>query len=270
MTKHLSSLVLAMLLDMLLSSARRCLRPEKGIKTLHELLGKKLRGAAGAMALLLPFLLTLGICWLCDAVHPALGVCCQAVICWQLMGVRSLWLASARVYRAMERGNLPAACRITGLDSSNEETVVRKVMELNIAEFPRRVFAPVLCMLLGGAPLAVLYLAAHALGGRAKKAADWLPCKLGGVLLCACAPAAGMDGGNAFRIFMRDGDESASACMAAAAGAMHLQLASSAHPGKVGNNDRPPEKSDLPRLNRYMFTAMLALPAVIAVIEVII
>ena len=221
MIRHLAILALALALDLLLGSSRGRLMPEKGINRLHKLLSKRLSvGVAVALSLVLPCALALALCAVFAHISSGLGIIFQAVLCWQLMGVRELCMRGAG---ALQRSIASGA--------SQGEDALRSVLEQNIEGFPHRVFAPVLCVLIGGAPLAVLYFSAHVLGGRTAYFADWLPSKVGAFLLCACAPMSGLDGGNAFRIFMRDGDEPGASCMAAVAGAMHLQLRAYVSPG---------------------------------------
>lgn len=230
--------------------------------------------------------------WLCGQLSVWLAFAAETLICYQLLATKSLRSESMKVYRALKGGTLQEARRavsmIVGRDTDAlDETGVAKAAVETVAENSSDgVIAPLIFLALGGAPLGMFYKAANTMDsmvgykndkylyfGRA--AARWddvlnfLPARLAGLLMCFAAGLSGFDGGNALRIMRRDRRNHKSpnsACTeAAAAGALHIQLAGpAAYFGKVvekptiGDNDHPVEPLDIVRANRLMYATAFA------------
>ena len=100
---------------------------------------------------------------------------------------------------------------------------------------------------------------------------NYIPARLSGALMSAAASFCGLDAGNAWKIFLRDrrnhSSPNSAHTEAAAAGALHIQLAGNAYYfGKlyekptIGDPDRPVEYEDIRRVNRLLYaTAVLTL-----------
>ena len=179
---------------------------------------------------------------------------------------------------------------IVGRDTDRlDETGVAKAAVETVAENTSDgVIAPLLFLVLGGAPLGMLYKAANTMDsmvgyknnqylyyGRAAARLDdvlnWIPARLAGVLMCLGAVLCGYDGRGAWRIFLRDRKQHKSPnsahTEAACAGALGVQLAGSNYYfGKlvekptIGDDLRAVEAFDIVRAGRLLYaTAFLAL-----------
>lgn len=250
--------------------------------------------AGRVLAAVLPLgtlLLTGLVCRAAQALHPALGLLVQTVWCWQALAAKGLYTESTAVQRQLEKQDLPAArravSRIVGRDTAalTPEGVAKAAVETVAENFSDGVIAPLLYMLLGGAPLALCYKSINTMDsmvgykndrylyfGRAAAhlddAANWLPARLSGLLLILAAPLCGLSGKEAFRIWRRDRRSHASPnsaqTEAACAGALRVQLAGDAfyfgkpvHKPTLGDPLRPVEAEDIPRACRLMTTGSL-------------
>lgn len=249
--------------------------------------------AAGAvLAALLPLGtlgLAAGMLWLCGLVHPALRFALEAVWCWQALAMRGLRDESRNVYRALTGGTLEraraAVARIVGRDTDalSAEGVTKAAVETVAENFADGVVAPMLCMMLGGAPLALCYKAVNTMdsmvgyknerylyfGCAAAKlddAANYMPARMAALLLVCAAALTGQDMCGALRIWQRDRRNHASPNSAqtesAMAGALGVQLAGPAsYFGKlyekptIGDAMRPVEPEDIVRANRMLYAA---------------
>jgi len=187
--------------------------------------------AAGAvLAAALP-LGTLGLSALalrlCGRIHPALELGLSVLWCWQCLAVRGLRDESANVYRKLTSSTLAearrAVGRIVGRDTEalSAEGVTKAAVETVAENFSDGVAAPLCCMLLGGAPLALCYKAVNTMdsmvgyknerylyfgraAARLDDAANYLPSRLSALLLIAAAALRGQDWKNAWKIWRRD------------------------------------------------------------------
>lgn len=252
--------------------------------------GELLGGALLAAALPLGTLAVCGgVCLLAERVHPAAGFLVQTLWCWQALALRGLAVESGRVYGELVKNDLPAArlavSRIVGRDTQNltDEGVTKAAVETVAENFSDGVAAPLFYMLLGGAPLALVYKSINTMDsmvgyknerylyfgrGAAKldDAANYLPARLAALLWIAAAFLTGHDGKNAWRIWRRDHRNHASPNSAqtesACAGALGVQLAGPAsYFGEVydkptiGDPLRPAEPEDILRANRMLYAA---------------
>ena len=223
----------------------------------------------------------------------------ETVWCWQALALRGLAKESGRVYRELARGDLPAARlavgRIVGRDTRalTAEGVTKAAVETVAENFSDGVAAPLFWMLLGGAPLALVYKSINTMdsmvgykndrylhfgraAARLDDGANYLPARLAALFWIAGAFLTGYDGRNAWRIWRRDRRNHASPNSAqtesACAGALGVQLAGPAvYFGKqydkptIGDALRPVEPEDILRANRMLYAAgLLALAAGLA------
>ena len=239
-------------------------------------------------------LLTGTVCAVAAALHPLAGLAVQMLWCGQALAARGLAQESRNVYKELQKGDLPAArkavARIVGRDTQNltAEGVTKAAVETVAENASDGVIAPLLYMLLGGAPLALTYKAINTMDsmlgyknerylyfGRAAAklddAANWLPSRLAALLWVAAAALTGNRAGQAWRIWRRDRRNHASPNSAqtesACAGALGVQLAGPAYyfgeyydKPTIGDPLRPIEPQDILRANRMMYTeSVLAL-----------
>lgn len=219
--------------------------------------------------------------------HPALHFGMEVLWGWQALAMRGLRDESRNVCRALTEGTLEqarrAVSRIVGRDTQalTEEGVTRAAVETVAENFSDGVVAPMLYLLLGGAPLALCYKAVNTLDsmvgyrndrylyfGRASARLDdlvnWVPARLSALLLIAAAALGGGDGRAALRIWRRDRRKHASPnsaqTEAAMAGALGVELAGPAcYFGRrydkptIGDALRPIAPRDILRADRLLY-----------------
>ena len=226
-------------------------------KLLRRVFPKTDRGEEAAGALLALFM-TAGTYLLCKLILrlfnrlcPPLSFALEIVWCWQALAVRDLKVEALRVRTALETEGLDAGrkavSRIVGRDTAQltEAGVARAAVETVAENFSDGVIAPLLYMLLGGAPLALCYKAINTMDSmlgyknarylhfgrvpaKLDDAANYIPARLAALLLIASAKLYGEDTASAYRIWKRDRRKHASPnsaqCEAAMAGALGLRL----------------------------------------------
>lgn len=235
------------------------------------------------------FLITALVCRLAAALHPLAGLAVQMFWCAQALAARGLVQESRNVYKELQKQDLPAArkavARIVGRDTQNltAEGVTKAAVETVAENASDGVIAPLLYMLLGGAPLALTYKAVNTMDsmvgykneqylnfGRAAAklddAANYLPSRIAALLWIAAAALTGNDAKGAWRIWRRDRRNHASPNSAqtesACAGALGVQLAGPAtyfgeyyDKPTIGDAARAIEPKDILRANRMMRVA---------------
>lgn len=231
------------------------------------------------------------VCIGAAALHPLLGLAVQMFWCGQALAAKGLVQESTNVYRELTKPDLPAAriavSRIVGRDTQalTAEGVTKAAVETVAENASDGVIAPLLYMLLGGAPLALTYKAINTMDsmvgykntqylyfGRAAAKLDdianYLPSRIAALLWVAAAALTGNDARNAWRIWRRDRHNHASPNSAqtesACAGALNVQLAGPAYyfgeyypKPTIGDAVRPIEPEDIRRADRMMYAESL-------------
>ena len=266
-----------------ISKLEKFLRPRLPKTPQGELLG----GAIVAFCLPVgTFLLTGLVCWGAARLHPLLGLAVQMFWCGQALAARGLVQESTNVYKELKKPDLPGArkavSRIVGRDTAEltAEGVTKAAVETVAENASDGVIAPLLYMLIGGAPLALTYKAINTmdsmLGYKNEKylyfgripaklddAANYLPSRLAALLWVAAAAFTHNDAKGAWKIWRRDRRNHASPNSAqtesACAGALGVQLAGPAYyfgqyypKLTIGDALRPIEPEDILRANRMM------------------
>ena len=266
-------------------------------KTLRARFPKTQQGellAGAVLAFCLPvgtFLLTSAVCLLAAKISPWLGLAVQMFWCGQALAAKGLVQESRNVYGELVKPDLPAArkavSRIVGRDTENltAEGVTKAAVETVAENASDGVIAPLLYMLLGGAPLALTYKAVNTMDsmvgyknetylyfGRAAAklddVANYIPSRLAALLWVAAAALTGSDAKGAWRIWRRDRRNHASPNSAqtesACAGALGVQLAGPAYyfgeyypKPTIGDALRPIEPQDILRADRMMYAASI-------------
>lgn len=254
--------------------------------------GERLGGRILAMALPVgTLLITGGVCWLFYRISPILGFAIELLWCAQALAAKGLAQESTNVYRELVKDDLPASrravSRIVGRDTAEltSEGVTKAAVETVAENASDGVIAPLFYMMLGGAPLALVYKAINTMDsmvgyknekylnfGRAAAklddAANYLPSRIAALLWIASAALTGNNAKSAWRIWRRDRRKHASPNSAqtesACAGALNVQLAGPAtYFGKycdkptIGDAVRAIEPGDILRANKMMYTASL-------------
>lgn len=195
--------------------------------------------------------LSAGSLFLLNRLWPPLAFALEVFWCWMALAVRDLRDEAVRVQDALETQGLKAAreavSRIVGRDtvSLSEEGVARAAVETVAENFADGIVAPLFYMMIGGAPLALCCKAVNTMDsmlgyrnerylyfGRAAAklddAVNFIPARLGALLLIIAAPVTGEDAGGALRIWRRDRrrhlSPNSAQCEAAMAGALGLRL----------------------------------------------
>ena len=264
-----------------ISKLEKFLRPRLPKTPQGELLG----GAIVAFCLPVgTFLLTGLVCWGAARLHPLLGLAVQMFWCGQALAARGLVQESTNVYKELKKPDLPGArkavSRIVGRDTAEltAEGVTKAAVETVAENASDGVIAPLLYMLIGGAPLALTYKAINTmdsmLGYKNEKylyfgrvpaklddAANYLPSRLAALLWVAAAAFTHNDAKGAWKIWRRDRRNHASP-KSACAGALGVQLAGPAYyfgeyyaKPTIGDPLRPIEPGDILRANRMMYVA---------------
>ena len=269
-----------------ISKLEKFLRPRLPKTPQGELLG----GAIVAFCLPVgTFLLTGLVCWGAARLHPLLGLAVQMFGCGQALAARGLVQESTNVYKELKKPDLPGArkavSRIVGRDTAEltAEGVTEAAVETVAENASDGVIAPLLYMLIGGAPLALTYKAINTmdsmLGYKNEKylyfgrvpaklddVANYIPSRLAGLLWVAAAAFTHNDAKGAWKIWHRDRRRHASPNSAqtesACAGALGVQLAGPAYyfgeyyaKPTIGDALRPIEPEDILRANQMMYVA---------------
>lgn len=281
-----------------ISGFERVIRPRLPKTPRGELLG----GALLAASLpLLTLTLTLGACLLARRVHWGVELALQTFWCAQALAARGLAAESRRVYDALRSGSLVAARtavgRIVGRDTArlDAEGVAKAAVETVAENFSDGVAAPMFCMFLGGAPLALTYKAVNTMdsmvgytsekylyfgrfAAKLDDLANYLPSRIAALFLIAAAALTGQDAKGALRLWRRDARKHLSPnsgqTEAACAGALGIQLGGDAwyfgerhQKATLGDAKRPAEPGDILKINRMMYCASALLFAVCAALR---
>ncbi len=168
-----------------------------------------------------------GLLRLADLVYPPAQFAVSVLLIATTVASKGLAGAGMEIFRATEAGRLPEAreklARIVGRDSAGlpEPEVVRGTVETVAENTVDAVVAPLFYALLGGAPLALVYRAINTMdsmlgyrneryrhfgwaAARLDDLANYVPARLGGIILCLLAPLAGGTWGEAFSVWRRD------------------------------------------------------------------
>ena len=270
---------------------------ELGERILRKLFREKHLVLAGAVLWVfiagVSFLIPLGLLFLAQKLHPGVRFALETFWCFQILAARSLCRESGKVYDRLQEDDLPGARRavsmIVGRDTESltGEGVTKAAVETVAENTSDGVTAPLIYMMIGGAPLGFLYKAVNTMDsmlgykndrylyfGRIPAGMDdifnYIPARITALAMIAAAYVTGLDGKNAWRIYRRDRKKHASPNAAqtesVCAGALRVQLAGDAvYFGKlykkelIGDRLRPIEPRDIKRAQRLMYVTALLL-----------
>ncbi len=302
------AVILGFLLDLLIGDPHWLYHPIRLVGHLISALERILRRffprnaggelTAGVFLLILTAGITTGAAWgilfLAGWLHPWFRFILETIMCYQILATKALKDETMKVYDALKEGNLEkarhAVSMVVGRDTEvlDDVGVTKAAVETVAENTSDGIIAPMLFLMIGGAPLGFFYKAVNTMDsmvgyknekylyfGRAAARFDdvlnYIPARLSALLMTAAAFLCGMDGKNAWRIYRRDRYQHSSPnsahTEATAAGALHIQLAGNAYYfGKLyekptlGDPDRAVEYEDIRRVNRLLYaTAVLAL-----------
>ena len=279
-------------------------------KILRKIFPKTDKGelAAGTVEVILVCLLSGGIPFL--ILHILYGISVWAGFaletfwCYQIFAARCLVSESGKVYERLKEKDLPgsrkAVSMIVGRDTENLsfEGVTKAAVETVAENTSDGVTAPLLYLLLGGAPLGFLYKAVNTMDsmlgyknetylyfGRIPAKMDdlfnYIPARLTAWFMVLASFLTGLNGKNAWKIYRRDCRKHASPnsaqSEAVCAGALDVQLAGDAvYFGKIhkkefiGDPFRKIEAEDIPRAGRLMYVTTVLMLLVFGGIKLLI
>lgn len=189
--------------------------------------------------------------WAAARLATAAGAPAQILLGWTALATRSLLDESAAVLDALDSDDLPLArarlARIVGRDTESlgESEISRAVIETLAESLCDGVVAPMLCLSVGGAPLAMAFKAVNTLdsmighreppytyfgrvAARFDDAAAFVPARLSAVAIIGAAALTGHDAVRARSVWRRDGrlhsSPNAGQTEAAMAGALGVRL----------------------------------------------
>lgn len=302
------AVVLGFLLDLLIGDPHWLYHPIRLVGRLISGLEKLLRGVfpktekgeltAGIFLLILTAGITTAAAWgllaLAGWIHPYVRFALETIMCYQLLATKALKDETMKVYDALKEEDLPkaryAVSMVVGRDTAvlDEIGVTKAAVETVAENTSDGIIAPLLFMVIGGAPFGFFYKAVNTMDsmvgyknekylyfGRAAAKFDdvlnYIPARLSAVLMTAASLFCGMDAKHAWKIYKRDrynhSSPNSAHTEAVTAGALHIQLAGNAYYfGKLyekptlGDADRPVEYEDIRRANVLLYgTAILAL-----------
>ena len=230
---------------------------------------------------------------------PPAGYVIESLLCWQLLAAKSLKDESMKVFNSLEEGYIERAKRdlsmIVGRDTAglDKDGIIRAAVETVAENTSDGVTAPLLFIMLGGAPLGCLYKAVNTMDsmigyknekyihfGRAAAKIDdflnYIPSRLCALLMIAASFLLLFDGKNAIRIWRRDRRKHTSPnsaqTEAVCAGALCIQLAGPiSYFGElqdkpyIGDDTCPVQPDDIVASNKLMYiTALLTLVLAVA------
>lgn len=237
---------------------------------------------------------------------PVLEVAISSIFCYQILATKCLKTESMRVYYQLKNGALPDARKylswIVGRDTQNltEDGITRAAVETVAENTSDGVVAPLIFLVIGGAPLGFLYKAVNTLdsmigyknekylyfgrfAARLDDVMNFIPAIFSAYAMILASFLNRLDVTNALRIYKRDrrnhSSPNSARTEAVCAGALKVQLAGDAYYfGKlvkkptIGDNIRNIQIDDIPRANRLMYTTavisavVLSLPRLIILI----
>ena len=215
----------------------------------------------------------------------------ECIMCYYILAAKSLKDESMKVYKSLKDGNLQEARKnlsyIVGRDVErlNEKAVARAAVETVAENTSDGVIAPMLYIMLGGAPLGFMYKAVNTLDsmvgyknekyinfGRfsaiADDAANYIPARLAAYFMIAASWILKMNHKNAYKIYKRDRYNHKSPNSAhtesVCAGALNIMLGGDSYYGgklvskpTMGDSTKEIDIQDIVRANKLMYTTSI-------------
>lgn len=223
--------------------------------------------------------------------------------CYQLLAAKSLKTESMKVYKKLKDSDLEGARKavsmIVGRDTANLdcEGVTKATVETIAENTSDGVIAPLFYMLIGGAPLGMLYKAINTMdsmlgykdekylyiGRIAAKMDDvvnYIPARISAIMMVLASFLCGLDWKNGWKIFLRDrynhSSPNSAQTEAVCAGALDIQLAGDAwYFGKlykkpyIGKPIRSIRIEDICQTNRLMYVTAIVTMIIFGTIKLL-
>lgn len=253
---------------------------------------------AGMLLSIIVIAVSVGICFLilmlADKINHILRLAVESFMCYQMLAMKSLRDESMKVYAALMTEDIEASRKAVSMivgrdtDKLDEKGVTKAAVETVAENTSDGIIAPLLFMLLLGAPGAYFYKAINTMdsmigykndryvyfgtvAARLDDVVNFIPARLSAILMIIAAYILpDMDGANALRIFKRDRlnhtSPNSAQTEACCAGALDIKLAGDAYYfGKlhrkltIGDAIREIEIEDIKRANRLMYATSFAM-----------
>lgn len=184
-------------------------------------------------------------------ISTTLAFCLEAFMIYQIFATRCLGDEGRKIYKVLMNGDIEKSrtliSYLVSRDTSamSEEDIIKATVETITENIIDGIIAPMIFVVIGGAPLGMAYKAANTLdsmvgykndkymnfGYASAKFDDilnYIPARISGLLVVISAFVLGMDYKNSFRILLRDKNNHSSPnsaySEAASAGALKIQL----------------------------------------------
>ncbi|HBD64069.1 MAG TPA: cobalamin biosynthesis protein CobD [Clostridiales bacterium] len=250
------------------------------------------------------FIVPLAILLIASRISGTLALIVESIMCYYILATKSLKDESMKVYLSLKDNNLQEARRnlsyIVGrdVDKLDEGAIARAAVETVAENTSDGVIAPMLYILIGGAPLGFMYKAVNTLDsmvgyknkryinmGRfsaiADDVANYIPARLSAYIMVAAAFILNMDYRKALEIYRRDRynhkSPNSAHTEAVSAGALNIMLGGDNYYGgvlvpkpSIGDPDREVEAEDIRRVNRLMNAASILCLFIGIVIKIIV
>lgn len=302
------SLALAFILDFFIGDPQWLWHPVCGIgflisrgeKIIRKIIPNNNKGEAiGGTVLffavcLISFLLPFGILYVLYIIEPWLCYAANIFFSMQILAANCLKKESMKVYTALDENNLTQArvniSYLVGRDTENlnEEAVIKAAVETVAENTTDGVTAPMLYIIIGGAPLGFLYKAVNTLdsmvgyknnkymyfgrfSAKADDAFNFIPSRITAVFMLLASLILRLNYKNAVKIFFRDRNKhsspNAGQTESVAAGALETELGGDSYyfsrlykKAKLGDKIREIKKADIITINKIMYlTSFLCL-----------
>jgi adenosylcobinamide-phosphate synthase len=302
--KVMIALIIGYILDLIIGDPQGFFHPIRLIGNLisyvEGILRLKCKDAkderkAGAIlwliVVLTSFIVPYIIIYIAAEINGILAVIIEVIMCYYILATKSLKEESMKVYTSLKNNNLHEAkvnlSYIVGRDVErlNESSIAKAAVETVAENTSDGVIAPMLFIMLGGAPLGFMYKAINTLDsmvgyknekyinmGRfsaiADDVANYVPARLSAYVMIAAAFILKFDYINAYKIYKRDKYNHKSPNSAhtesVCAGALNIMLGGDNYYGgilvlkpTIGDNKREVEVEDIVRANKLMYATSL-------------
>lgn len=271
--------------------SRRVSKSDKGLKLMGVILALS--------TVFLTYTTVALILYLSKIVHNYVFIIANILFLWTSIAPKTLKVESMKVYFALRSGNIANARKllsyIVGRDTNNlsEKEIAKGAVETVAENTSDGVIAPLIYMLLGGAPLALAYKAINTLdsmvgyknekymnlgwaSAKIDDAANFIPARLTGVLITLASGILCLDMKNSWRILLRDHSKHSSPNAgypeAATAGALNIQLGgTNIYHGKlvekptIGDHGKDVSFEDIRVVNSLMYLSTVILLVIFSV-----
>ncbi|SHJ58860.1 adenosylcobinamide-phosphate synthase CbiB [Parasporobacterium paucivorans] len=234
-------------------------------------------------------------------ISPFAGIAAESLMCWSILATRDLKDESMLVFRHLKdndvEGARKAVSMIVGRDTRflDEKGIAKAAVETVAENTSDGVIAPMIFMIIGGAPLGFFYKAVNTMDsmvgyknekylnlGRSAALLDdvlnYIPARFSAFMMILATYFSVGDSREAVRIYRRDrfnhDSPNSAHTEAVMAGALQLQLAGDAFyfgelkkKRTIGDPVREIESEDIPRANKLMYATSLITMVILTLIK---